>query len=147
MEEPLRGRHCEQRRDLTASARLTEDRDVAWVAAELGDVGSDPLERVHDVEHAGVARLREVAAAELREIGEAEHVQAVVDRNHHDVAAAREVGAVGHGRRTGARDEPTAVAPDHHRPLTAVADRRRPDVEHQAVLALGRQIRRRYAEP
>ncbi len=31
------------------------------VAAELRDVGADPLERVHDIEHADVAGLREVA--------------------------------------------------------------------------------------
>ena len=97
VKEPLRRRHREQSRHLTAAARLAEDRDVACVAAELRDVGADPLERVHDVEHADVAGLREVAAAELREMGEAEHVQAVVDGDDHDVAAAREVGAVGHG--------------------------------------------------
>jgi hypothetical protein len=52
---------------------------------------------MHDVEHADIAGLRVVAAAELGQVGEAEHVQAVIDRDHHHVAAAREVGAVGDG--------------------------------------------------
>ena len=50
------------------------------------------FERVHDVEHAHVARLRELRAAELAEVREAEHVEPVIDGDDDHVAAAREVG-------------------------------------------------------
>ncbi len=142
VEQALRGRHREQRRDLAPAAGLSEYGHAARVAAEARDVRAHPAQRVHDVEHAGVARLREIRPDQIAEIGEAEHVEAMVDRYHDDVAAPGEVGAVGHRRRARARREAAAVAPQHHRPLGAV-ERRRPDVEDEAVLAFGRQARAR----
>ncbi len=97
VEQPFGGRHREQRRDLAAAAGLAEHGHVAGVAAELRDVRPHPGKRVHDVEHAHGARLRERLAAELGQRREAEHVQAMIDRHDDHVAAAREIRAVGHG--------------------------------------------------
>ena len=58
-----------------------------------------------------------------------------------DVAASREVEAGGDWRRTGSARESASMAPDHDRPLPAVVERRRPDVQHQAVFALAGQAR------
>ena len=65
MEEPLRGRHREQRSHFAAAAGLAEDRDGVGIAAELGDVLANPFESVQDVEHAHVARLRKLRTTEL----------------------------------------------------------------------------------
>ena len=81
--------------DLPAAARLAEDHHGVGIAAELVRCCPHPLERVHDVEHADVAGLRELRPPRLDEVREAQHVEAVVDRHHHHVAAAGEVGAVG----------------------------------------------------
>src|SRR5260221_12459536 len=43
MEETLGTRHCQQRADLSATAGLTKDRDVARVAAEASGVFAPPL--------------------------------------------------------------------------------------------------------
>src|SRR6185437_13563741 len=42
VKEALRRRHRQENADLTAAARLAEDRDVAGVAAEPRDVVADP---------------------------------------------------------------------------------------------------------
>ena len=59
---PARRRHRHQRGDLRAAAGLAEHHDVARVAAELGDVVAHPAQRQHQVEHAGVAGVREIRA-------------------------------------------------------------------------------------
>ena len=107
MEQPLRRRHRQQRRDLPAAAGLTEDRHRARIAAELRDVVAHPVERCDDVEHADVAGRRELRAAGFAERREAEHVQAVIDRHDDDVAArARLAPSV-----TGDEPEPVAKPP------------------------------------
>ena len=134
VEQPLRRGHRHQRADLRAAARLPEDHHVARVATEPRDVVAHPLEREHDVEHAGVAGAR-VFLAVGRQVQVPEDVQAVVERDDDDVAAPREPLAVV-GLQLLARPvgEPAAVQPHHHRPLAPV-EPRRPDVDAQAVLA------------
>jgi hypothetical protein len=84
-------RHGEQGADLSAAARLTEDRDIAGIAADARRVVAHPLQRQHQVEHADVAGLREALAANCRQIEMAEDVEAMVDRDDHDVVAPCEV--------------------------------------------------------
>jgi hypothetical protein len=95
MKQPLRARHRHQRRDLPSTARLAEDRHEVRIAAEAVDVVAHPLQRQDDVQHAGGAGERELRSGP-RGVGEAEHVQPVVDRDDHDVARFRQAGAVEH---------------------------------------------------
>ena len=64
--KPFGRRHAEQRADFAAAAGLAEDHHGVRVAAELFDVVAHPLQRVHDVEHADIAGLCELLAAERR---------------------------------------------------------------------------------
>ena len=84
---PLALGMAEQRADLSAAARLAEDRDVARIAAEARGVVAHPFERGDEIEHADIARLREALAADGRQIEMAEDVEAVIDRDDHDVVA------------------------------------------------------------
>jgi len=74
---------------------LSENHHRVRIAAELGDIRADPFQRVHDVEHANIARLGKLSAAEFLEVGEPEHVQPMVDADHHHVTAPRQVRSVG----------------------------------------------------
>jgi hypothetical protein len=71
-----------------------------------------------------------------------EDIEAVVDADHDDIAAPRQIGAV--GDRTVARSigKGAAMQPHHDRALAAVAKTRRPQIEGQAVFALGRRVSR-----
>ena len=150
MEQAARRRHRHQRGALRAAARLAEDRDVAGVAAELGDVVAHPLRARGPGRAADVARVRQLRPAELGEIEVAERVQAMVDGDDHDVAAAAQARAVGLDLVAGAAREGAAVEPDHHRPLRVVAQPGRPDVQVEAVFAdrpaAGRRLRRDRTE-
>ena len=53
-----------------------------------------PLTTTDDIEHPGAARCREIAPAELRQIGGAEDVQAMVGGDEHHVAGRAHVHAV-----------------------------------------------------
>jgi hypothetical protein len=81
---------------LSITARWKRHRHPSGIAAQARDVRAHPAQRVHDVEHAGVSRLRNIGPDQIAEIGKAEHVEAVVDRHHDDVAAQREMRAVGY---------------------------------------------------
>src|SRR3546814_14477154 len=79
--------------------------------------------------------MGEALAADVGEVQVAEDVEAVVDRDDDHVLARGEVGAV-EARPVGrAVGEGAAVQPDHHRPLHAVVQTRRPDMRRQAILA------------
>ena len=134
MVEALRRGHPEQRAHLARAARLTEDRHVAGIAAERGDVVAHPLEAGDDVAHARVAGVGELLAAKLREVHEAERVQPMRDADDHDVVLAGQVGAVIRHHSGRAGRIAAAVQPHHHRPLPC-ADARRPDVQVEAVFA------------
>ena len=65
----------------------------------------------------------------------------MVNRHHDHVSPAGEIGAVGNGGRSRTVGESAAMAPEHHRPLSAVIHGWRPDIQYQAVLTLRRQPR------
>jgi hypothetical protein len=79
---------------MTGAAGLPENRDVARVAAELRDVVADPFERLNQIEHAHVPGLGVPLAADLRQIQESKHVQAMVHRDEYRVVHARQALAV-----------------------------------------------------
>ena len=67
-------------------------------------------------------------------------IEAVVDRDHHDVVASREIGAVVAAVAAMAAGETAAVEIDHHRPAAMVTQAPGPDVQEQAVFAHGRAV-------
>src|SRR5262245_14740019 len=136
MKQTFRARHCQQRTDFAAAARLSEDHYVAGIAAEVRDVVMRPFERRDQIQIADVGRARIFRAADFRQIQIAQNSKAVIDRNDDDIAATAQVLAVV-GRqflsRTGLKT--AAVQPDHHRAFLAIVNARRPDVRAQTVLA------------
>mgnify|MGYP006196622257 CR=1 FL=1 len=84
-----------------------------------------------------VARA-EACAADVGEVQEAENVQAVVHGDDDHVFLLREVRAVVKQVVAGACGKPAPVHPHHDRPRLVV-ERRREDVDRQAVFALRRQ--------
>src|SRR5262245_11609987 len=114
MEQPLRRRHGHQRADFYAPAGLTEDRYVAWIAAELRDVRAHPFEHRYPIEPAGVCGAGVFLAAHIGQIQIAQNSETVIDRNDHDITATAQVLAV--VRRQflpGTSLKTAAVQPDH----------------------------------
>jgi hypothetical protein len=138
VEEALRPIHGHQQRDFASAAALAEYQHIARIATELGDVVAHPFERQHQVENAGGAGIGE-AFAMVGQVKLAKNVEPMIDAHDHDVTALGEpdtvVGVA--GTRTGY--ETATVEPDHDRTLAAVAQCGRPDVEEEAVLALGQR--------
>ena len=112
-------------------------RHVPRVAAELGDVLLDPLQREHQIEHAGVTRVCEFIPSQLRQVQIAKGVETVVHRDDDHIAPPAETGAVGLDAIAGVARVRAWMKPDEHRPLAAVAQARRPHVQVQAVFADG----------
>src|SRR5262245_4304259 len=145
MEQTFRRGHRQQRLNFSAAAGLTEDHYRARIAAEFSDIGPNPLQCMHNVQHPDITGTREVAA-EFAEVGKTEHVEPMIDADHHYVAASREIGSIRVGRRTGTRGESAAVAPEHDGTFATVVYRRSPYVQHEAVFALVRKILRGDAQ-
>ncbi len=94
VEEALGARHCQQGADLSAAAGLTENRDVARVAAEARGVFAHPFQRQHQIKKADIAGPGKSLVADSRKIEVAEDVEPVVDGDDHDIVAPSEIGAV-----------------------------------------------------
>ena len=150
MEQPARFRHREQHADFAAAARLAENRDIAGIAAEPLDIVAHPFERGDEIEGAGVAGMRIALAADRREIEMPEYVEAVIDRDDNDIAAPRQIGAVGDSAVGRAEMKRAAMQPHHDRALAAVGARG-PDMQVEAIFCLGTRIDRpektRHAGP
>ena len=130
MKQAFGRRHAEQRADLAAAAGLAEDRDVRGIAAEIRRVIAHPFQSQDDIEHAGVAGLRELLATEIGEVQIAEYVEAMVDGDDHDVVLKREIAAViEHVAAAGAGRESAAVQPDHYGTLAIVLNASGEDVD------------------
>ena len=135
VEELAGARRTEKCADAHGACRLTEDRHLAGIAPEAVDVVAHPLESGDLIAQAGVAGVTELLAADPAQMHVAQRAQAVVDRDHHDVAAARQVLPFVDGGGTRADQKATAVDPHQDRtPRTVEA--RRPDIEGEAVLGL-----------
>ena len=149
-EEPAAaGRHHVET-DVLGAGRLAEDRDALRVAAERLDVRLHPLQRGLLVEEPLVPRIRalRILAGERSVREEPEHVQAVVDGDHDDVALLREhLGVVEVTRHAGERDRiagrallvRAAVEPHHHRSRLGRRRVGREHVQEQAILGVARR--------
>ena len=136
MEEPFGCRHGGEQADFRGAARLSHDRHVRGIAAEVRDVVVHPLQGGHDVEHPDVARTAVFLAAHGCEVGESERVEPVVHRAEDDVAVAGDVLAVVAVLLDAvAACEAAAVEPHEHRTALAVVEGGRPYVQTQAVFA------------
>ena len=142
VEQAARGRHGEQGAHLPASARLAEDRHVAGIAAEARDVLAHPLQRGDHVEGAGVAGVGKAFAREIGEMQMAEDVEPLVDRHHDHVVVCSKARPVEPRHVGGAERKGAAVVPDHDRTLAAVGKPARPQVQGEAILALGNRVAR-----
>src|SRR5947207_15675798 len=94
--------------------------------------------------------MRIALAADRREIEMPEYVEAVIHRDDNDIAAPRQIGAVGDSAVGRAEMKRAAMQPHHDRPLAAV-EARGPDMQVEAFLRLGARIdgpeKTRHAEP
>ena len=135
MEQAARQRRRHQGADRLGARGLAGDGDLAGIAAERRDVALHPLQRGHQVEHAVIAggvnrRLRR----QFRMRQESKRIEPMIERDDDD-ALCRQIGPViaGLGARTD--DKAAAVDPHHDRHWRCGFQRRRPDVEVQAILA------------
>ena len=134
MEQPRCRGHAHQRGHLGAAAGLAIDHDVVRIAAEIGDVVAHPCERGDQIGHADIDRICIGRAADLGDIEEAEHIEAMIDRHLHHIMMARHLRAFVRGQFIGgAEAEAAAMEVNHHRPLAGQA--RRPDVQLEHVFA------------
>ena len=119
--------------DAHAASRLAADGDVLRIAAERRNVALHPAGGELLIQEAevgrGIGRLRR----DLRVAQEAEAVQAVAHRHHHDTAASNTLTVELHLRGV-AHLQTAAEVPDIHRQVLAAVSGR-PHVEIQAVLA------------
>jgi hypothetical protein len=94
VEQTPGSRHREKRPYFPASARFPEDHDATWIAAEVLNVIADPFQRLNDIEHADIARVRELFASQVAEKGEAQCVESMIDRDDYHVPALAQVGSI-----------------------------------------------------
>src|SRR5579862_9935918 len=115
---------------------MAEQSYLGWIAAELGDVRADPFEAGDLVEQAVVAGAVAAFAAELGRGEEAERVHAIRNTDEHH-SFLREVGAVIERGAGGTAHEAAAVDPGDHREFFVRCFRGGPNIEIQAILAIG----------
>src|SRR5690606_28048206 len=96
---------------------------------------ANPLEREHQIENPDVTRLRIFGPAEARGVEVPEDVQSMIDGNDDNIAAPTQPRAVIERARARAAAELAAMKVDEHGTLAAVAQRRRPDIQAQTILA------------
>ena len=140
-EEPRGGGRPEQHGDAEGPCRLAEDRDVAGIATEDGDVVAHPGQRGQLVVDAPIAD-KAVRAGQVAVTEKTQCAEPVIDGHHHGVAVAHEVAAPVEEDRPAARGEASPVDEHHHGPAAAglVCRRHRklrgPDVQREAILAV-----------
>ena len=137
VEKALGRRGVQHGVDLSAAAGLAEDGHIVRVAAESGDVLMDPAQGFHQVGLAQVAAVG-ILPAVFAQVEIAQDVQPVVHRHHHHVPELGElVAVVGHHLHGAAGGIAAAVEPDHNGLFGVFIQALGPEVEAQAVLALG----------
>ncbi len=94
MEQAFGFRHGLQSAHLATTAGLPKNRHTTGIAAKRPYVIAYPFERRDQIQHSGIARLRVFGAADLREVQEAECVDAVIHAHDHHVMLARQFRAV-----------------------------------------------------
>ena len=132
VKQPLRRRHAVQNRRLAAASGLAENRHERG-RRQTPRCCRAPIPAPGQILHADVARLPEVPA-DLREVEEAEHVEAVRHGDDDDAVFLREGFSFVEHRVAGARAEAAAMKPDHHGLAPVTRRGGRPHVKEKAVL-------------
>jgi len=141
VKQACRGRHRQQRADLSAAAGFTEDRDVAWIAAEANDIVAHPFQRGDHVQRSGIAGLAEPPVAERGQVQMAEDVEALIDADHHHVVASRQAAAPQARRIAVTIGESASMEPDHDGPFRVGPRFRSPNIHAETVLGFRRPVR------
>ena len=110
---------------------MPEHGDAIGIAAERSDVVAHPFQREDEIE---LSRVAAIGKPVRREIGVPERVEAMVQRDYDDIAVRRQACALGDCACARAGVVSAAVNIDENR--TRAAERWRPDIEEEAVLAL-----------
>ena len=133
MEESFRGGHRHQGGSLAATAALPADRDAPWVSSKGLDIVPYPLQGLHQILLTEVDGFG-ILSAQGGQVQIAQDVEAVIDRDHHDVSLpGQRRPFLGRQEDGGSGRITPAMEPDEYRALPAV-QARRPDIEHLAIL-------------
>ena len=142
VEESLGRGHRQQSLHLPPAAGLAEDGHRVRIAPKLSDVRAHPFQRLNDIQHADVAGGREIRLNSLKFAKPRTLRRWLMVTTTTSPRRARFVPSL-----SGDDPEPVANPPPWHqnitgrlRPFAAAGPRRRPNIEHQAIFALGRQI-------
>ena len=128
MEQAIRRRCLHQRPHLHTAAGLAKQRHILRVTAKGGNVFPDPLEGSDHIIRSRVGRIG-IFFSKGGQIQVAQHIQPVVQGNHHHIAvAAQAFPVIGHLLNGGTGKEAAAMEPDHHRFLGTFIHRLRPDI-------------------
>ena len=138
VEQTLGGRHGHQGGDLGAASRLAEQHDPQGIAPERRDIVPHPLQSQDQVQLPGIAGILE-PRRQPREIGVSEHVQAMIQGDHHDIPPRRQSCAVIERVRSRARRIGAPVDIDHHWATRCVGPWS-PDIQEETILALVRLV-------
>ena len=136
MEEALGRRHGEQVGDLSAATALSAHGHLVGIAAEPVDVLVYPFESLDYILLAEVDAFGPFSSKGA-EVDVSEHVEPVVEVDHHYVALLRKGIALVAGqvmRRSAG--EASSMAPQEYRTLLSVVDSRSPDIEYKAALLI-----------
>ncbi len=129
-------RRCELRQHAAAPGRLAPDGDLTGITAKGRDVFLDPAHGKLLVQMPEVRRRLGSLLGDLWVAQKTEHIEAVVDGDHHH-SPARDAFTVKLHLRRITHLEPAAEEPNEDRQFVLGAGGRRPDVQVQAVLAHG----------
>ena len=136
LEQTLRGGNAHQGHHLAAAARLTKDRHIFRVAAEVGNILVDPFERLDVVHHAQIPRVF-VFFAIGGKIKVTQAIQAGVDRYEYDIAILSKVVAiVGCAFDAGTGGITAAMEPNDDRLLGLCIQRHSPYIQILAIFIL-----------
>src|SRR5207302_9950094 len=98
-------------------------------------------QRGDKVEDPGVAGMRPGGAANILQMQKPENIEPVIDTDHDNIAATREIAAIGDRAVCRTIGKSAAMQPHHDRPLVAVPQAGTPDVQGYAILRFRRHIR------
>ena len=133
MEESFRGGHRHQGGSLAATAALPADRDAPWVSSKGLDIVPYPLQGLHQILLTEVDGFG-ILSAQGGQVQIAQDVEAVIDRDHHDVSLpGQRRPFLGRQEDGGSGRITPAMEPDEYRTFPAV-QARCPHIEHLAVL-------------
>src|SRR3954462_8837892 len=99
------------------------------------------MQRGDEVEDPAVPGMRPGGAANVLQMQKPENIEPVIDTDHDNIAATREIAAIGDRAVSRTIGKSAAMQPHHDRPLVAVPQAGTPDIQRQAILRFRGRIR------